>query len=78
MGNYNYFVSQQQVNKFAQQYQVDALVKRNYDVKQKMARGDWGATGKGITKPAPDIGTNTGDIQEPLYPWQRPNISQNI
>lgn len=71
MGNYNYFATQEQVNTFAEQYRVEMLVKRNYDIKQRMARGDWGQTEKGISKQPPPMQHNLDSVQKPLYPWEK-------
>jgi hypothetical protein len=68
MGDYNYFITQSSFQKFAQQYNVEQMVKQNRDVKQKMARGDWSA-GQGIQKTPPQGYTDPKQVTKPVMPW---------
>ena len=68
--DYNYFATDSLIKRFKQEYDTEVLVKRNYDIKQRMARGDW-SFGKDIQKQPPNIKVAPNQIQKPLYPWEK-------
>jgi hypothetical protein len=69
LGEYNYFVTQTRVEKFAQEYNVEQLSKRYRDAKQRMARGD--TSFDRMSRPVPPGSTfDPGHIQQPQMPWQ--------
>lgn len=65
LGDHNYYVTQSTLNKFVKEYEVETLSKRNMDIKQRMARGQWSLDK--ISKDAPNI-QDKGSVQQPKFP----------
>jgi len=69
LGEYNYFVTQSAATKFAQEYNVAQMSKRNLDAKQRMARGDRSFDTM-VKNVPPGSAFDRGHIQQPQMPWQ--------